>query len=101
MYAFYFLRLNGFCRIDDPAKKDGYYFARVQGYVVEELKTTQSIKDYFRNFLLAKQHELGVKEIPHALLNMMITSQKITDSHLANMHNRTLDFRNRLRYLSI
>ena len=23
MYAFYFLRLNGFCRIDDPAKKDG------------------------------------------------------------------------------
>ncbi|WP_313373796.1 hypothetical protein [Chishuiella sp.] len=94
MYAFYFLRLNGFCRIDDPSKKDGYYFARVQGYVVEELKTTQSIKDYFRNFLLAKQHELGVKEIPHALLNMMITSQKITDSHLANMHNRTLDFKN-------
>ena len=94
MYAFYFLRLNGFCRIDDPSKKDGYYFARVQGYVVEELKTTQSIKDYFRNFLLAKQDSLGVKEIPHALLNMMITSQKITDSHLANMHNSTLDFRN-------
>ena len=92
MYAFYFLRLNGFCRIDDPAKKDGYYFARVQGYVVEELKTTQSIKDYFRNFLLKKQDDLGVKEIPHALLNMMITSQKITDSHLANMHNRSLDF---------
>lgn len=92
MYAFYFLRLNGFCRIDDLSRKDGYYFARVHGHVVEELKTTQSIKDYFRNFLLQKQEELGVREIPYALLNMLITSQKITDGHLANMHNRSLDF---------
>lgn len=92
MYAFYFLRLNGFCRIDDHSRKDGYYFARVHGHVVEELKTTQSIKDFFRNFLLEKQDQLGVREIPYALLNMLITSQKITDGHLANMHNRTLDF---------
>lgn len=92
MYAFYFLRLNGFCRIDDLSRRDGYYFARVHGHVVEELKTTQSIKDYFRNFLLQKQEELGIREIPYALLNMMITSQKITDGHLANMHNRSLDF---------
>lgn len=92
MYAFYFLRLNGFCRIDDHSRRDGYYFARVHGHVVEELKTTQAIKDYFRNFLLQKQEELGIREIPYALLNMMITSQKITDGHLANMHNRSLDF---------
>lgn len=92
IYAFYFLRLNGFCRIDDLSRKDGYYFARVIGHVVEELKTTQMIKDFFRNFLLEKQDELGIREIPHALLNMLITSQKITDGHLANMHNRSLDF---------
>jgi len=92
IYAFYFLRLNGFCRIDDLSRRDGYYFARVNGHVVEELKTTQSIKDYFRNFLYQKQEELGVKEVPHSLLNMLITSQKITDGHLANMHNRSLDF---------
>lgn len=92
IYAFYFLRLNGFCRIDDLTRKDGYYFAAVDGHVVQELKTTQLIKDYFRNFLLQKQEELGIREVPHALLNMLITSQKITDGHLANMHNRTLDF---------
>lgn len=92
IYAFYFLRLNGFCRIDDLSRKDGYYFARVSGHVVEELKSTQMIKDFFRNFLLQKQDELGIREIPHALLNMLITSQKITDGHLANMHNRSLDF---------
>ncbi|MGC5744406.1 primase-helicase family protein [Chryseobacterium sp. NFX27] len=92
IFAFSFLRLNGFCRIDDLSRKDGYYFARVTGHVVEELKTTQFIKDFFRNFLLQKQDELGVREIPHALLNMLITSQKITDGHLANMHNRSLDF---------
>lgn len=92
VYAFYFLRLNGFCRIDDLTRKDGYYFARVNGHIVEELKTTQSIKDFFKNFLMQKQDELGVREIPFALINMLITSQKITDGHLANMHNRTLDF---------
>jgi hypothetical protein len=92
IFAFYFLRLNGFCRIDDLSRKDGYYFSRVDGHIVEELKTTQFIKDYFRNFLLQKQEELGVREIPYSLLNMLITSQKITDGHLANMHNRTLDF---------
>ena len=69
MYAFYFLRLNGFCRVDDEAKKDGYYFARVHNHVVEELRTTQHIKDFFRDFLLQKQDELGVKAIPYALLN--------------------------------
>lgn len=92
MFAFYFLRLNGFCRIDDASKKDGYYFAQVNGSIVRELKNTQPIKDYFKNFLLEKQHELGVKKIPYALLNMLVTSQKLTDSHLAGMHNRTLDF---------
>ncbi|MEJ8597102.1 hypothetical protein JSO62_00120 [Riemerella anatipestifer] len=92
MFGFYFLRLNGFCRIDDPAKKDGYYFAQVDNSIVKELKNTQPIKDYFKNFLLAKQHELGVRKIPYALLNMLITSQKLNDSHLAGMHNRTLDF---------
>lgn len=92
MFAFYFLRLNGFCRIDDPTKNDGYYFAQVNGHIVKQLKNTQPIKDYFKEFLMLKQHELGVKKIPHALLNMIVTSQKLTDGHLAGMHNRTLDF---------
>ncbi|MCT4079276.1 hypothetical protein HZP84_03920 [Elizabethkingia anophelis] len=92
VFAFYFLRLNGFCRVDDLSRRDGYYFAHVNGHIVQELKTTQIIKDFFKNFLLTKQDELGIREIPHALLNMLITSQKITDGHLANMHNRTLDF---------
>lgn len=92
MFAFYFLRLCGFCRIDDISRKDGYYFANVNHHIVKELKNTQPIKDYFKDFLMMKQDNFGVKKIPYALLNMLVTSQKLTDSHLAGMHSRTLDF---------
>ncbi len=92
MFGFYFLRLNGFCRIDDKSKMDGYYFARINGHIVQQLKNTQEIKDYFKNFLCERQKIKGAKEIPFDLINMIITSQKMTDGHLANMHNRKIDF---------
>ena len=92
IFGFYFLRLNGFCRVDDESRKDGYYFAKLQNHVVKELRSTQPIKDFFKNFLLERQKELGIRNIPYELINSLISSPRMSDGNLASLHNRTIDF---------
>lgn len=92
VFGNYFLRLNGFLRIDDDSRKDGYYFAKINGHIVEELKNTQPIKDFFKNFLLSRQKKVGKRIIPFDLINTMINNGRMTDSDLASLHNRNLDF---------
>ena len=94
VYAFYFLRLNGFCRIEDNSRKEGWYFAKIDKHIVKELNNTQPVKDFFKDFLLEKQKLLGVREIPHALVNSIIASQKLSDNTLAYLHKREIDFSN-------
>lgn len=93
-FAFYFLRLNGFCRVEDQSRKDGWYFAKIDKHIVKELNNTQPVKDFFKDFLIEKQKLLGVREIPHALINSIISSQKLSDSTLAYLHRREIDFTN-------
>ncbi|MBO6184233.1 MAG: hypothetical protein J6O88_05985 [Chryseobacterium sp.] len=92
IFGFYFLKLNGFCRVDDESRKDGFYFARLHNHVVEELRSTQPIKDFFKNFLLERQKEIGIRAIPYDLINSLISSPRMSDGNLASLHNRTLDF---------
>ena len=88
----YFLKLNGFLRVDDDSRKEGYYFAKIDGHIVEELKTTQPIKDFFKNFLMARQKKDGIRKIPFELINTMIDQPRMSDSNLASLENRNLDF---------
>lgn len=88
----YFLKLNGFLRVDDESRKEGYYFAKIDGHIVEELKTTQPIKDFFKNFLIARQKKDGIRKIPFELINTMIDQPRMSDSNLASLENRNLDF---------
>ncbi len=90
-FAFYFLRLNGFCRVIDRSKKDGYYFARVVGNVVEEVDVTE-IKNFFKSFLIEKQHREGVREVSHSLMDALITTPRFSDTSMAMLHDRELDF---------
>jgi hypothetical protein len=92
VYAFYFLGLNGFCRINDEFHKDGFYFGNVQGHVVKQMRNTQAIKDVFNKFLAEKQRTLGVRKIPHDLRNKIIASDNLADSKLSNLQDVDLDF---------
>lgn len=91
MFSFYFLRLNGFCRILDKARKDGYYFAKVVGNVVEEVDVTD-IKNFFKDFLIEKQRKEGVREISYSLMDALITTNRISESTIDRLHSRELDF---------
>lgn len=90
-FAFYFLRLNGFCRVIDRSRKEGYYFARVVGNVVEETDVTE-IKNFFKSFLITKQHREGVREVSHSLMDALITSTRFSDASMSMLHDRELDF---------
>lgn len=91
MFSFYFLRLNGFCRILDKSRKDGYYFAKVYGNVVEEVDVTD-IKNYFKDFLVEKQRKEGVREVSYSLMDSLITTNRISESTIDRLHSRELDF---------
>lgn len=90
-FAFYFLRLNGFCRVLDITRKDGYYFAHIQGNVVEEVDTV-IIKNFLKKFLIEKQRREGVREVSHSLMDALITTTRLSDSSMALLHERELDF---------
>lgn len=99
IFGFYFLKLNGFVRVDDVTHPDGFYFARIiNGYIVEVLKNTQGIKDHFKNFLLQRQKEVGIRKIPYELINSLISSPRLSDNNLAGMDNLTLDFSDKTQF---
>lgn len=91
-FGLYFLEMSGFCRVDDEARKDGYYFARITNHIVEELEGTTKIKNFFKDFLEEKQKELGVRKIPHELLNNIMTSQRLSENQLLFLNLEQLDF---------
>lgn len=90
-FAFYFLRLNGYCKVVDESRKDGYYFAKITGNVVEEVDVVK-IKNYFKEFLTAKQNKEGVREVSHSLMDSLITTKVLADNTMAMLHDRELDF---------
>ena len=89
--AFNFLRLNGFFRIKDENRKDGWYFVKQNGHVVTEV-SVQEIKDFFNRFLDKKQQEKGMRYFPDELLNMLIGSEAVSDKKLINIHTKQFDF---------
>jgi hypothetical protein len=96
-YGFYFLRLNGFSRLEDE-NKEKTTFIKVDGAIVEVLKDTQTIKSFFTNYLYERQKREGVRKIPTRLINTLITSQKLSDGTLNFLHERKLQFHNFEKY---
>lgn len=89
--AFNFLKLNGFSRIKDDNRKDGYYFVKQDKHVLREV-AAQEIKDFFNLFLDQKQQERGLSNFPDELLNMLIGSEAVSDKKLVNLPIKDFDF---------
>ncbi|MEC5156629.1 hypothetical protein [Chryseobacterium sp. MP_3.2] len=89
--AFNFLKLNGFSRIKDENRKDGYYFVQQDKHILREV-SAQEIKDFFNQFLDLKQHEKGLRYFPDDLLNMLIGSEAVSDKKLINLPTKDFDF---------
>lgn len=89
--AFNFLKLNGFSRIKDETRKDGYYFVHQDKHILREV-SAQEIKDFFNFFLDQKQQDKGLNAYPDELLNMLIGSEAVSDKKLVNIPTRDFDF---------
>lgn len=90
-HAFNFLKLNGFARVKDQNRKDGFYFVQQREHVLREV-STQEIKDFFNQFLDQKQQEKGLRFFPDDLLNMIIGSEAVSDKKLVNLPVKEFDF---------
>ncbi|WP_315055183.1 hypothetical protein [Chryseobacterium indoltheticum] len=89
--AFNFLKLNGFYRIKDENRKDGFYFVKQDKHILKEV-SAQEIKDFFNSFLDEKQREKGLSLYPDDLLNMLIGSEAVSDKKLVNLEVKDFDF---------
>ena len=89
--AFNFLKLNGFFRIKDENRKDGYYFVKQDKHILKQV-SAQEIKDFFNNLLDQKQREKGLVLFPDDLLNMLIGSEAVSDKKLVNLETKEFDF---------
>lgn len=91
VFSFYFLGLNGFCRVVDKSRKDGYYFAHVVGNVVEEVDVP-TMRNFIKDFLVEKQRQEGVREISHSLIDAFVGTPKFGDNVMSLLQSRELDF---------
>lgn len=89
--AFNFLKLNGFFRIIDTQRKEGYYFVQQRKHILKEV-SPQEIKDFFIHFLDEKQKEKGMKLFPDELLNMVIGTEAVSEKKLVNLEVKEFDF---------
>ena len=89
--AFNFLKLNGFYRIKDEARKDGFYYVKQDKHVIREVYA-QEIKDFFNRFLDEKQKDKGMRHFPDELLNMIIGSDAVSATKLINLETKEFDF---------
>lgn len=89
--AFNFLKLNGFYRIKDENRKDGFFFVKQDKHILKEV-SSQEIKDFFNSFLDEKQREKGLSLYPDDLLNMLIGSEAVSDKKLVNLEVKDFDF---------
>lgn len=89
--AFNFLKLNGFSKIKDLNRKDGYYYIHQNKHIIKEV-SAQEIKEFFNKFLDEKQREQGRRKFPDELLNMLLGSEAISDKKLVNIESRVFDF---------
>ncbi|MDK7375741.1 hypothetical protein QP519_09365 [Weeksella virosa] len=87
---FYFLRLNGFYKVEDPENENGYQFVKVTDHLVE-IVHADKIKDFVLNYLEEKRNILGDRVIPIGLLNLFYTPNKLSESVLSSIDG--LEFR--------
>ncbi len=85
----YFLKLNGFYKVEDPENENGHQFVKVTDHLVEVV-SVNTIKDFVLNYLEEKRNTLGDRIIPIGLLNLFYTPNKISESVLDPIE--TLDF---------
>lgn len=91
MNAFNFLRLNGFYKVNDDNRKDGFYFVKQDKHVIKEVRP-QEIKDFFNRSLENKQKEKGMTYFPDQLLNLLLASEAISDKKLAGLTEKSFDY---------
>ena len=89
--AFYFLKLNGFYKVKDENRKDGFYFIKQDAHIIKEVRP-QEIKDFFNRCLDEKQQQKGLTYFPDDLLNLLLASEVISEKKLAGLTEKRFDY---------
>ncbi len=89
--AFHFLKLNGVHKVVDPSNGDDVYYVQQNKHIVKKISTDE-IKGMFLNFVKNKRQKHGVRFYPDGLLNMLYTTEAISDKKLTGLEPKEFDF---------
>lgn len=86
VHGLYFLKQNGFCRLNVKEDKDGYKFVYVNEHIVREIKSIE-VKDFIYSFLESRNIDTPIR-------NMMYNTSRLSDNQIATLPRVDLDFTN-------
>ncbi len=80
----YYLRLNGFYKMDDAAAKDITHLIRIENYKVK-IYTAKKIRDFVRD-------DLTDRRVPQNIFNLFLNSKRSTSTLMDDLSTITLSF---------
>lgn len=89
--AFHFLKLNGIHKVVDPNNDERTFFVQQDGHVISNI-TADRIKSKFVDFVKEKRAKYGLRFYPDSLLNMLYSTEAISDKRLAGLEVKEFNF---------
>ena len=89
-YAIYFLRCNGFARIEDKNSISGSMFVHIRNNIVREIKAKE-IRAFFRKFVYERYMQLEIRDLVN-------NTTRLSEQSLFNLDELELDFCNYTPY---
>ena len=89
--AFHFLKLNGIHKVVDPYDSSNFNYVKQEGHIVTEI-VPNKIKALFLNFVKEKRAKYGLRYYPDSLLNMLYSTEAISDKRIADLDEKEFNF---------
>lgn len=91
--VFHFLELNGYHKIvEGEDKSKEIYYVKQEGHILKRV-STDDLRAVFRDFVKLKRQKFGTREFPDALLNMLYSTEAISDKRLTGLDEKKYNLR--------
>lgn len=91
--AFHFLQLNGIHKVVDSQDHNDISYVKQDRHIIQKISTDQ-IKGMFLDFVKKKRLKHGIRFYPDGLLNMLYTTEAISDKKLTGLEEKRFEFVN-------
>ena len=89
--AFHFLKLNGIHKVVDQYDKATFNYVKQEGHIITSI-VPNKIKSMFINFVKEKRAKYGLGYYPDSLLNMLYSTEAISDKRIADLDEKEFNF---------